>query len=824
MKKDWEQKKPHCGETSKYLYTVINKLSKDIELLKTKICLELLLSDEVPQEKEPSKTPFESIEIENTYRPNFPFTIELRYIDLVDLTEKSEGSEVVDISDDSLTSIADINTDPCKCQLLVFRQMNDYGVCSQCPTYDVISCEDIIIQPGMLTSFVVNVKTESDMRDTNGLAVKLLGDFFSCDPVRYLYYGSYAVVTVINNFTGPKPTPLFFNVEETIGKCQILKGTPPILNVPDHEMPISVDYNDLIPNTYNRPIALRINFPFGSIVRVELHRRELESEQQHAVVQMKNILHLSLRSNLVSTYVQIGEVIGNARQIHPRAWIKEKVLGFKDRIRIERIEPNVSSDHNLKRKRGKEKIIKSEPTSIEALNHENSSDMELCSTESESEEECRPKKCLKLEGIETYLSKHVDSDDKAPKIEASGFEIDINQSFLPTNPTFKEKEESKNQQKMCEKLDNDYKQKTNSETVMLQPTTQPSQSKKTSMHNSESKNTPCISKKGQDAKPRNKEIAVDKNDQGGKICTSQSDSDLEKTNTSVPSFEPLSNRFTFNFNVANDKPAEDRVGEHKSQHLIVSFGEELHAKSKNEIKAKNSEQGSKAEKDLKGLKDVDYCNKEKAKQRVIKSILEDLLNNVQEVSMVKIIKTFCLRGEKENLKLFLSQTQNITPKALLEPLNEVVCKSAQFYDISKMLLDHGASVDAQDEDGNTALHYAVQFYPTNKQTVDLLLERGSKTTIKNKLGCTPVVMADDSELKALMKELKQPKNRTKLAIKKIVNKFKVVSTSKRVIIEEEHFPVSSPSILKKRKRSITSESPTKRIKLSDKVEYFQLLD
>ena len=108
--------------------------------------------------------------------------------------------------------------------------------------------------------------------------------------------------------------------------------------------------------------------------------------------------------------------------------------------------------------------------------------------------------------------------------------------------------------------------------------------------------------------------------------------------------------------------------------------------------------------------------------------------------------------------------------------------------------------------------------------MDLLLERGSKTTIKNKCGATPVVLADDGELKALLKELKQPKNRTKAALKKIMDKSKIVSTPKRIMIEEESFLNSSPSILKKRKRSDPNGTPTKRIKLSDKIEYFQLSD
>ena len=105
-----------------------------------------------------------------------------------------------------------------------------------------------------------------------------------------------------------------------------------------------------------------------------------------------------------------------------------------------------------------------------------------------------------------------------------------------------------------------------------------------------------------------------------------------------------------------------------------------------------------------------------------------------------------------------------------------------------------------------------------------MLERGSKTTIKNKCGSTAVVLADDFELKAIMKELKQPKNRTKAALKKIVNKSRIVSTPKRIMIEENSFSNSSPSILKKRKRSEIRETPSKKIKLSDKIEYFQLSD
>ena len=70
-----------------------------------KTCLELLLREEryFPQTRriqQFKETLLESIEIENSYSQNFPFTVELQY-DIVELTEKSEGSEVIDISDDN---------------------------------------------------------------------------------------------------------------------------------------------------------------------------------------------------------------------------------------------------------------------------------------------------------------------------------------------------------------------------------------------------------------------------------------------------------------------------------------------------------------------------------------------------------------------------------------------------------------------------------------------------------------------------------------------------------------------------------------------------
>jgi len=445
--------------------------------------------------------------------------------------------------------------------------------------------------------------------------------------------------------------------------------------------------------------------------------------------------------------------------------------------------------------------------------HGSISDLVPCPADSKTEEECRTKMRLNFDYIEQCFNKNTSPEIKTTKVESNGFKINGTRSHLQTKSTSKKIEERKlihANEKHCV-LDNGL-----GNGLMLATTNPANNFTQNTNFDGEVKETSSIFENGEEPK-----IEKQKLDYCENTCITQSDHQPRKTIV-----QSSSDGFTFNFHVVSDQTAiaEDDMKRKKKSNLILSFGEELQRKSDNDSLI--SERRIIEEEDKSGRKseDIEHSNKKKADYTVIGSILDTLLNNVQEESLMKEIKTLCSRGEKDNLKILLSQTQNLKPRVLSEPLNEVVCKSAQFYDISKMLLDHGASVETQDDDGNTALHYAVQFYPTNKQTVDLLLERGSKTTIKNALGCTPVVMADDSELKALMKELKQPKNRTKLAIKKIVNKFKNDPTPKRVIIEEEHFPSSSPGILKKRKRSFTNETPTKRIKLSDKIEYFHILD
>ena len=135
------------------------------------------------------------------------------------LTEKSEGSEVIDISyySDSQVSYSEVRIiEECKCNIRQVRNINDYGMCKECPTYDLICCQDVVVEPGLLFSFVASVETGFKIHDKDDMAVNLLGDRFHCDPVRYIYHVQYIVVAVLHNFAGPDAMPLCFKTGENI--------------------------------------------------------------------------------------------------------------------------------------------------------------------------------------------------------------------------------------------------------------------------------------------------------------------------------------------------------------------------------------------------------------------------------------------------------------------------------------------------------------------------------------------------------------------------------------------------------------------------------
>jgi ankyrin repeat protein len=61
----------------------------------------------------------------------------------------------------------------------------------------------------------------------------------------------------------------------------------------------------------------------------------------------------------------------------------------------------------------------------------------------------------------------------------------------------------------------------------------------------------------------------------------------------------------------------------------------------------------------------------------------------------------------------------------------------------RLLLDHGALVDAVDKDGFTPLHMAAALY--NKDAALFLLSKGADPLKRNKAGLTPIQVAQRSQ-------------------------------------------------------------------------------
>jgi len=124
------------------------------------------------------------------------------------------------------------------------------------------------------------------------------------------------------------------------------------------------------------------------------------------------------------------------------------------------------------------------------------------------------------------------------------------------------------------------------------------------------------------------------------------------------------------------------------------------------------------------------------------------------------LRQLCRSGNLVGVKDFLANNPDIDlnvkdPEGGTTALNEVATKTAQFTEIVELLVNAGAGLDVTDSLGNTPLHNAVLYYPSTQRTVDLLLEKGSDVKAMNYEGSTPLTLADDKDLKAVLKQLKK---------------------------------------------------------------------
>ena len=72
--------------------------------------------------------------------------------------------------------------------------------------------------------------------------------------------------------------------------------------------------------------------------------------------------------------------------------------------------------------------------------------------------------------------------------------------------------------------------------------------------------------------------------------------------------------------------------------------------------------------------------------------------------------------------------------------NTLLCEAANHghHRIVKLLLRHEADLNAQNDEGNTPLHLAIEF--NYKKIADYLVAKGAKTNIRNRKGRTPFEM------------------------------------------------------------------------------------
>ncbi|SFJ66412.1 ankyrin repeat domain-containing protein [Thermoflavimicrobium dichotomicum] len=109
-------------------------------------------------------------------------------------------------------------------------------------------------------------------------------------------------------------------------------------------------------------------------------------------------------------------------------------------------------------------------------------------------------------------------------------------------------------------------------------------------------------------------------------------------------------------------------------------------------------------------------------------------------------------GNREEAERFLLEGANMEERAFWgqTPLMKQVDEKR--LDVVQLLLEHGTNIHAQDEEGNSALHYAVQRRSVREEMVQLLLEHGADPNLPNHKGETPLhwaIMESDIDKAAL---------------------------------------------------------------------------
>ena len=105
-----------------------------------------------------------------------------------------------------------------------------------------------------------------------------------------------------------------------------------------------------------------------------------------------------------------------------------------------------------------------------------------------------------------------------------------------------------------------------------------------------------------------------------------------------------------------------------------------------------------------------------------------------------VIRALIENGADPALRTKENGTALMAASGLGRVPGEVIVKESATLEAARLLIDRGADVNAVDDVGNTALHYAA--YLRRESIVRLLVERGATLDVKNKYGETPVWMSE----------------------------------------------------------------------------------
>jgi len=185
-------------------------------------------------------------------------------------------------------------------------------------------------------------------------------------------------------------------------------------------------------------------------------------------------------------------------------------------------------------------------------------------------------------------------------------------------------------------------------------------------------------------------------------------------------------------------------------------------------------------------------------------ILPEAVDAESDSAVQKEFRQLCRLGDLDKLNHLLRshpevRVDGVCPSEGGTALHEAVTKNAQFTGIVAKLLDFGAQLQVTDSLGNSPLHNAVLYHPSTQDTVDLLLARGADTAAKNLANQTPVTLADDRDLKEVLKKLKRVGKRPSATYSPDLRR-KVITPVKnhfKVIFNNKSEP-ASPGLLKKR--------------------------